>query len=341
MEYEIIKGEERHLEAVVQLWSKHLDIPENTDPDSFARTEDRMDLFRNKTMQCIAGDWETLFVLLVKGKVGGFILAGIVRNNFLYNSVRYCGIESLVVDEFLRGRGLGTLLVQQAISWGQQFDAQRIILNVFAGNKSSYGFFKKLGFGEKHLTMELSCEKQPEANQKPAVAPDKETSRQETPSGQGITKEQFETLLPLACKWAGEQEQEVLSKGMPLNEEQRKMAAFIGVREIDKVRLLPVSRIPVPANETLKLLVEQTGLVTQASAGITFRHGIFVRDDHWDQKNVLVHELCHTMQYERLGDLEAFLHQYLSECIGQGNNPCSLEREARMYEQAVFPGKGF
>ena len=41
-----------------------------------------------------------------------------------------------------------------------------------------------------------------------------------------------------------------------------------------------------------------------------------------------MHELVHTSQYERLGGFEAFLKQYLYECITIGYPAAPLEQEA-------------
>jgi hypothetical protein len=40
-----------------------------------------------------------------------------------------------------------------------------------------------------------------------------------------------------------------------------------------------------------------------------------------------VHELGHTLQYERLGGFEAFLRQYLFECITIGYPAAPMEQE--------------
>ena len=43
---------------------------------------------------------------------------------------------------------------------------------------------------------------------------------------------------------------------------------------------------------------------------------------------MVVHELVHTFQYERLGSVEAFLAQYLQECLTIGYPAAPLEQEA-------------
>ena len=62
-------------------------------------------------------------------------------------------------------------------------------------------------------------------------------------------------------------------------------------------------------------------------------NGIFIRDDHWDSRRLVVHQLAHTMQYERLGSIESFLRQYLHECITTGYLAAPMEQEAKRIER--------
>jgi hypothetical protein len=144
-----------------------------------------------------------------------------------------------------------------------------------------------------------------------------------------ITPERFKMLLPLACAWAAEQERTILQTGVALTESQLTDARQIGVGQPEQVRLLRVTRIPMPTQLELAAVAAAAGLISPATAGLTIRYGIFIRDDCWGQRLLVVHELVHTMQYERLGGIEAFLRPYLLECIappGYPNGP--MEQEA-------------
>lgn len=67
---------------------------------------------------------------------------------------------------------------------------------------------------------------------------------------------------------------------------------------------------------------------------MTLRYGIFIHTDHWGDSRLLVHELAHVAQYERLGGFHGFLFQYLQECINPGYPYGSLELEAKRAEEA-------
>jgi hypothetical protein len=60
---------------------------------------------------------------------------------------------------------------------------------------------------------------------------------------------------------------------------------------------------------------EKTGLISPMTIGLTLRYGIFIRSEFWGERRLVVHELVHTAQYERLGGFRPFLEQYLRECI--------------------------
>lgn len=150
-----------------------------------------------------------------------------------------------------------------------------------------------------------------------------------------ITKEQFNKLLPLACDWATEQEKFILEKGIPLNDDQQIDAFLLSVKEIKKVRLLKVDKIPTPSIPELKAAVEYTGLLAESTIGVTFRYGIYIRSDCWNQRRLVVHELTHTMQYERLGGIAPFLAQYLDECFSVGYPNGALEQEAWRLEKEI------
>jgi hypothetical protein len=51
---------------------------------------------------------------------------------------------------------------------------------------------------------------------------------------------------------------------------------------------------------------------------------------------LVVHELAHTAQYERLGGFHPFLSAYLGECLTVGYPNGPLEQEAKEWERKIF-----
>ncbi|MEI8290231.1 MAG: hypothetical protein WCH99_12235 [Verrucomicrobiota bacterium] len=144
-----------------------------------------------------------------------------------------------------------------------------------------------------------------------------------------ITPQQFEALLPLAVTWAADQERIILRSGVALTADQLADAKQVGVAHPEQVRLLRVVQIPAPIDPALAAAAAMTRLISPDTKGMTLRYGIFIRTDCWEQRLLVVHELVHTMQYERLGGFEAFLRPYLSECLTPPGYPHGpMEREA-------------
>ena len=147
-----------------------------------------------------------------------------------------------------------------------------------------------------------------------------------------MSSEQFRALLPPACVWAEEQEGHILLEGMPLTAGQMEDAKRIGVAHPQRVRLLAVEEIPLPENPALRAAAEATGLISPLTIGLTLRYGIFIQADSWGERRLVVHELAHVAQYERLGGFHPFLEKYLLECITIGYPEAPLEQEAMRVE---------
>lgn len=139
---------------------------------------------------------------------------------------------------------------------------------------------------------------------------------------------QFETLLPLATQWAIEQQTRILREGVPLSMSELAAALKVGVKDPEHVRLLQVEIIPSPNHPVLQAAYQKANFVPTAPRGLTLHYGIFVRADYWRDRALIVHELVHTAQYERLGGIHPFLRQYFMECATVGYHKSALENEA-------------
>lgn len=146
----------------------------------------------------------------------------------------------------------------------------------------------------------------------------------------------IEMLLPLACGWAEDQERIILREGVALTLPQLDDAHRIGIKSPERVRLHVVAKIPSPLHPLLQEAAEATGLLSPLTVGMTLRYGIFIREDYWGERRLVVHELAHTLQYERLGGFRPFLKEYLHECITPPGYPFGpLEQEAKRLEREI------
>jgi hypothetical protein len=144
-------------------------------------------------------------------------------------------------------------------------------------------------------------------------------------------------FLPLACAWARKREAIIIREGISLTESQMEDARRIGVKSPEKVRLGLVNEVPMPLILPLRRLVEGVRLVSADTVGMTLFYGIFIRSDCRHNRRLLVHELTHTAQYERMGGFVPFLREYLFECLNPGYPFGPLEQEAKRMELELCP----
>lgn len=142
-------------------------------------------------------------------------------------------------------------------------------------------------------------------------------------------------ILPIAVRWVKEHEEIILKDGVPLSGLQIAYAKQLGIVNVDKVKILYVNNIPKPQDTILAEACEQTQLITDDTAGLTLNYEIYLRSDCENDLKLIVHELMHVAQYERLGSIHGFLGEYLHEVLSIGYHGAPMEQEAIQAEKLV------
>jgi hypothetical protein len=154
-----------------------------------------------------------------------------------------------------------------------------------------------------------------------------------------IDQKDFERLAPLAGEWAKNQEAYILKHGVPLAADQVADAQRAGVREPARVRVLVVDRIPLPDDKELADAARHAQIITEASRAVAIGHGIIIRADSWQNRELLLHQLVHVAQCERSGGLESFVSEYLLDRRSSRDFSLgSLEDEARSLARELCAG---
>lgn len=153
-------------------------------------------------------------------------------------------------------------------------------------------------------------------------------------SEQGIlSRTTLQLVLPIACLWVKRQESAILKHGVPLTEGLMEDARRLGIQFPERVRLRVVDEVPA-MHPLLRFAARRLGLCSPGTSGMSLRYGIFVRSDFWGDRSLVIHELAHTRQYERMGGIRPFLKQYLYECLVTPGYPFGdLEQEAQRTEE--------
>lgn len=129
-------------------------------------------------------------------------------------------------------------------------------------------------------------------------------------------------LVVIGTWWVERQERRILRDGFSLTDEEKIWAARVGVVDVDKVRLLLVNRVPMLGSPFIYRLFDPIGL--------TAGYGIYIDRRSQNDPSLLVHELVHVAQYERMGGIRNFLTQYVEECVRFGYWDSDMEHEARI-----------
>ena len=108
-------------------------------------------------------------------------------------------------------------------------------------------------------------------------------------------------ILPIICVWARRHEAAILRRGAPLDARGLADARRAGVRHAERVRTLVVDCVPPRLPFGLRALAARWQWGPSTTAGMSLGYGIFVRADQRHRRELLLHELVHTAQYERLG----------------------------------------
>ncbi|HEY0791502.1 MAG TPA: hypothetical protein VGD78_10605 [Chthoniobacterales bacterium] len=140
--------------------------------------------------------------------------------------------------------------------------------------------------------------------------------------------EELPVLLPHVVAWIAGLEHRAIAEGGPLVPEYVGLAKRVPVEHPEKVRVLPVERMPRPEHTRLRELAERVNVLTGHTAGLTAGYGILSRMDCAASRDLIVHELAHVAHYEALG-IEGFLREYIRQVSESGYEGARFEREAQ------------
>lgn len=160
-----------------------------------------------------------------------------------------------------------------------------------------------------------------------------------------LDPEQFKLLMPAAITWAEERQAEILTQGMPLTDFQLELARAVGVARPDKIRMIEVAEIPVPADEALRVAGKGLGLFDWSPAGRAIGYGVEIRlplaegpSPRKLSPTLYRHEFRHVFQFEQYGSIALYLPEYLRAVLECGYFDSPFEVDARRYEAETVPG---
>ena len=124
----------------------------------------RPDLFRSGAQKydeealakLLADSTRPIFVAVEDGRVLGycFCIVEITERNPVLMDDKTLYIDDLCVDENCRGRHVGQVLYDRAVSYAREIGCRTLTLNVWCGNDSAMRFYEKQGLKPRNIHME-------------------------------------------------------------------------------------------------------------------------------------------------------------------------------------------
>jgi len=144
---EIVEANEQHIAAIQQIYAYHVlhgTATFETEPPSEAEIAIRLNKLRAAGLP-----W---FVAVDEGVVRGYCYLSYYRERYAY---RFTLEHSVYIDTECRGRGIGTLLLSQAIVWAEARSFRQLVAVVGnSENSASLSLHRAAGF---HITGTLNA----------------------------------------------------------------------------------------------------------------------------------------------------------------------------------------
>ena len=144
---QIQKATTEHLDEIVSLWLKLMNLHKGFDEEFFADTDDSGEEYKMNLDWNLRDTSSILFIATKDDKIIGYVTADISFFKYSsYNSSNYCTIGDIMVDEDYHHLGIGKLFIAEIKKWAKSESVHKIDLNVFSKNIKALSFFKNQGF---------------------------------------------------------------------------------------------------------------------------------------------------------------------------------------------------
>ena len=87
------------------------------------------------------------------GKLVGYIAAA--PKEISYRNSKYLEIDNMGVSPEYRGKGVGTMLIEEVKKWAKENGYNKLFVNSYFKNTSTINFYKKNGFNEIDVSLEM------------------------------------------------------------------------------------------------------------------------------------------------------------------------------------------
>jgi GNAT superfamily N-acetyltransferase len=93
-----------------------------------------------------------------KGGIVGYLCGGISDPAFYRKKAKYAELGDMLIENAFRGDGIGTMLANDFITWCKKNKVDCISVTATAQNKPGLDFYRKLGFVDASVSLEMTIE---------------------------------------------------------------------------------------------------------------------------------------------------------------------------------------
>lgn len=146
---QIQKATAEHLDEIVSLWLKLMNLHKELDPNFFADTDNSIEEYKMNLDWNFRDTMSILFIATCNNKIIGYVTANISWFKYSsYNSNNYCTLGDIMIDKNYRHLGIGKLFIEEIKKWAKSESTHKIVLDVFSKNTKALSFFKNQGFND-------------------------------------------------------------------------------------------------------------------------------------------------------------------------------------------------
>jgi diamine N-acetyltransferase len=96
------------------------------------------------------------FIAENEGKIIGYLCGSLHKSPYDYRIIKnYAELDNMIVDKKFRGKRIGEKLVKEFLKWCKGKKADCISVNASAQNEKGIEFYRKMGFKDYSLTLEI------------------------------------------------------------------------------------------------------------------------------------------------------------------------------------------
>lgn len=150
----IRRAKKEDIEGINKLLMQVEEIHRKIRPDIFKKDAKK---YTDKELEEIINSEDTpIFVYIGERQPLGyaFCIFETVKDDVLLKDRKTLYIDDLCVDENIRGKHIGNMLYEHVLDFAKKSGCYNVTLNVWNGNDSAEGFYKKMGMVPQKTYME-------------------------------------------------------------------------------------------------------------------------------------------------------------------------------------------